>query len=407
MGYLSNSLKEAIGGKSFNSSTQIRDWSPNEIRAIFIMRDFILVAYYLKPPKVVRLDVNEVNFELSNPASRGNLNKLLENRQLSCLEEIYVDSAFSMYKHIISLEDYVASVYNQSSRLRYFGYVRGFDVAVLREIYSKAVINGNMDFTAAKNMGSFSFNDTGNTDWYKRYNLRPQYYTLDSEKGKLHTYFSKCEKVVGDVIKSKDAQISQIEKAQKVINMFKVDLSRLNDIRLLMKFIEFSQGVDDFTKEVAKSLKENMTKSIPVKGLAQEDLIQAAKMGNIPFGDAEKYLVDMYRKVNTFTEKGSEEFDPSKEELEDGIYKLGQRLDIALASVLNSKPDAVTCMLYLLTSKRISGLPEGRLVDALRKKNILMCRVVSEDGISGLIDFAYSLCGFRKEDFIEYLHHKG
>jgi hypothetical protein len=203
------------------------------------------------------------------------------------------------------------------------------------------------------------------------------------------------------------AQISQIEKAQKVINMFKVDLSRLNDIRLLMKFIEFSQGVDEFSKTVANSLKENMIKSIPVKGLSVDDFIQSVKMGNVPFGDGEKYLVDMYKKVGSFSSKPDEEFNPSNEDMADGIYKFGQRLDVALASVLNSKSEATTCMLYLLTSKRISGLPEGRLVDALRKKNILMCRVVSEDGIGGLIDFAYSLCGFRKEDFKDYLHHKG
>lgn len=404
MSYLYDSLRDALGGKSFRSGIVINNWSPNEVRAVYIMRDFILIADYLKQPKIIRLDLNEVNSDLLNRNRRGSLNNLLDNRQLSCMEEIYVDVGYSQYRDVIDLDAYVQGMFNQSSRLRYYGYVRGFDVNVLQNAYSQALINGSMDFTIAKNMGSFDYKDTGNKDWYKKYNLRPKFYGIDGEKGRLHTYFSKCERTIGETINLQNSKITQIENSRNIIDMFRVDSRRVYDLKLLVEFIKFSKGFDDFSKRVTSSIQDSLFKSIPVRGLTIEMFQQAVKMAEIPLGSNEKYLLDVYKKVSSFDSKGVEEFKPEEVIKNDGIYQFEQRLDYALASVLSKNSSAECCLMYLLTSKRIAeGLPEGKLTDILDKKKILMCRITPKGNLEGLLKFAYGLCGFIKEDFESYL----
>ena len=122
MGYIYDSLKLAIGG-SANTNSVIKNWSPNEIRAIYIMRACIVVAYYTKDVKYVNMDQHCVIEELKRGRINGNLNNLLENRQLSCMEEIYVDSVFAKFPALIDLPAYIRSAYNQASRLRAYGYV--------------------------------------------------------------------------------------------------------------------------------------------------------------------------------------------------------------------------------------------------------------------------------------------
>ena len=65
MSYLYDKLRDALGGKNFKSGVSMKGWSPNEVRGIVIMRDFILIADYVKSPKIVELNVQEVMFDLS------------------------------------------------------------------------------------------------------------------------------------------------------------------------------------------------------------------------------------------------------------------------------------------------------------------------------------------------------
>ena len=404
MSYLYDSLKNALGGKNFKSGTVIKDWSPNEVRAIYIMRNFILIADFIRQPKIYRLNPNEVSFDLTNRNRRGNLNNLLVNRQLSCMEEIYVDSCYIQYKDVIDLDAYVRGMYNQSSRLRYYGYVRGFDESTLQNLYSQALINGSMDFTVAQSMGNFEYQDVGNKDWYKKYNLRPQYYTIDGPKGKLHTYFSKCEDVVGTKLQEKDRQIALLETSTKIVDMFKVDMGRLYDIKLLMEFVKFSKNFDDFTKLVSDSLQKNMSKSsLTVEGLTKEMFLQAMQLSKTPKNNDVKDLMGLYQKVSAFSTKEGN-FNPTDTDISDGIYQLEKRVDTALAEVLNAHTNNKEyCLMYLLTCKASTGLPEGKLTEALDKKGILVCQVKPKGNIDGLLNFAYSLCGFRKEDFESHL----
>lgn len=397
MSYIYDKLRDALGGKIFRSGIVFKNWSPNEIRAVYIMRDFILIADYLKQPKVIKLDTNEVAMDLSNPSRRGNLNNLLESRHLSCMEEIYVDSCYQGYREVIDLNSYVQGLYNQASRLRYYGYVSGFSVDALQTFYSSVLINGSMDMTVAKSLNNFSYNDLSNKDWYKKYNLRPQWYEIDSEKGRLHTYFSKCEKLVGGKESAKDAQISELTKMSTIVDMFNKDRERAQDIKLLMSFITFCKGCEEFSASVAKCLQSSMTVKLkPIKGLSKELFLKAMRVGNVKMGGAEKYLFDLYQKVGAFdSDDTTEDLDKSI----DGIYQLGYRLDRGLADALNKNKKKEYYILFLLTSARVDFLPEGLFTAKLEEKSLLNCSKCSPENIDGLIKYVYSLCGFSKEDF--------
>ena len=402
MSYLYDSLKNALGGKNIKAGTIIKDWSPNEVRTIVIMRNFIFIADYIKQPKIYALDVNEVIQDLSNPNRRGSLNNLLENRQLSCLEEIYVDNALSSYKGVISLEDYVSSVFNQSSRLRYYGYINTCDAVVLQKVYSQVLIDGNMDFTIAKSIGGISYKDTNNTEWYKRYNLRPQYYTMDGEKGKLSIYFNKCEHIVGDKLQYENTRNAQLELNKTLVNMFKVDLDRLSELKLLMQFVRFCKNTSGVSKLVAGCIQEQLTVSKSIKGLSVELFTQAIKSMGIPIGTDEKELLSIYNKVGAL-DTSSACFSKESLRVEDGIYQLFSRLDFALLKAFSSTNDTSHWLMFMLTARGFKSLPNGKLTKALEEKGMLPCQSVDTCDTDVLVDYIYSLCGYNKNDFIEYL----
>lgn len=405
MSYLYDSLKNALGGKNIKAGTVVKDWSPNEIRTIVIMRGFIFVADYLKQPKIYPLDVNEVMQDLSNPNRRGNLNNLLENRQLSCLEEIYVDSALSSYKSVISLEDYVNSAFNLSSRLRYYGYIDSCDALLLQKTYSQVLIDGNMDFTIAKNIGCFAYKGTDNTEWYKRYNLRPQYYMMDGEKGRLHIYFNKCESVVGDKLQAESIKNAQLATNEVVVNMFKVDLSRLEELKLLMQFVRFCKNTGGISKLVADCIQEQLAVSKPIRGFSSEVFAQAMKALNIPLGPKEKELLGIYNKVGVF-DNSSQGLSRDSLPIEDGIYCLFNRLDSALSKALRGTNDTSYWLMFMVTARGFKSLPKGKLTNSLEIKKMLPCQVVDTCDVDTLINYIYSLCGFNKGDFIKYVNSK-
>lgn len=406
MGYLYNKLRDALGGTSVKTGMQIKKWSPNEIRSIVIMREYILIADYLKQPKVIPLDLNEVDVDLRSRGGGSSLNNLLNNRQLSCMEEIYVDSVFMNYKDVFDLEKYVRDMFNQVSRLRYYGYTRAGNAEVLRQFYSNVQINGTMDATIALNIGGFEYNDTGNSDWYKKHNLRPQYYALDSDKGTLHTYFMKCEKQIGEETENKKNTIKTLKTSEKILRMYNTDLQRVQDIKILMSFITFIKGCDDFAKDIAIRVQESMTKHITVSGLSKDMLIQALKIAKIPKDEKGIFLLNLYQKVGVFDESGKE-FDPSEDDMNDGIYKFCERLDFALAEANAKCTRKDYMLLYLMTTSRVTeGLPEGKLTDILSRKKLLNCEVTEKGNINGLLRFTYGICGFIKEDFIQRYQEK-
>lgn len=204
MGYIYNELKKALGGYSVGENVGfIKDWTPNRVRALMIGVNAILVVNHIGNPKTYDLDMQQVKEDLekySQGYRQGSLNNLLKQRQLSCLEEIYISPYYKDLKNVIDLEDYINHLVSDKSRLRYYGYFQG-SVAEAYGKYLTAVSTFNYWYALAKDerrVLKLEYKSVENPEWYKNYNLRPQYYLLDSEKGKLHSWFVWCEKQMQD-----------------------------------------------------------------------------------------------------------------------------------------------------------------------------------------------------------------
>ena len=160
------------------------DWSPNTIKNIVILRDCIVVVYHTtRQTKFVQLNQEALDDIMSN-GSKGALHNVLGAYQLSCLEEIYVDSVFQNYLGTFNLDKYVNGLKNTRSRLRYCGY------------YNKGKQTLSEDYTLAQSKGvvNIGIQNLDNTDWYTKHNLRPENYKLDKERGTLDAWFTKVER---------------------------------------------------------------------------------------------------------------------------------------------------------------------------------------------------------------------
>ena len=209
MSYLYDKLKEALGGEVVvsNKSAVIKNWSPNNIKALLISRNYIIVVKHLGASmgcaKQFDLDVDMVAQDLDalmrTNFGKPKLNTLLSKRSLSCLEEIYVDAMFQNYPQVLDIEGYVKELTN--SRLRYYGYVEfpvGNFADYLNNAYRQAKAQGNLGYSIATdtNRGGYlrvEYKSTNCEDWYTKYYLRPQFYQMDSEKGSLAVHFRKFE----------------------------------------------------------------------------------------------------------------------------------------------------------------------------------------------------------------------
>lgn len=174
------------------------EWSPNAIRNIVILRDCIIVVYHTtRQTKFVQLNQEALDDIMSN-GSKGALHNVLGAYQLSCLEEIYVDSVFQNYLGTFNLDKYVNGLKNTRSRLRYCGYVQWVMGAGqnIFNYYNKGKQALSEDYTLAQSKGvvSIGIQSLENTDWYMKHNLRPENYKLDKERGTLDAWFTKVER---------------------------------------------------------------------------------------------------------------------------------------------------------------------------------------------------------------------
>ena len=305
--YMYNKLKEVLGGVNFASGKVFSGWSPNEVRAVYIMHDFILVADYIKAPKIVQLDPVEVAKDLESPSVRGSLNNLLSTRQLSCMEEVYVDEVFTMKASLINLPAYVASLVSGKSRLRYWGYVSNVDANMIMSAYTRAITEGVLDFTLAQNVGGFHYNDTGNDDWYRKYLLRPQYYSVDKDDGKLAIWFRKVEK-------QKTAEIEAIEAKRKeygfygdLVAAFDKDVHNFKYIARLLRIRNAGSQIDRYAKKAVLSLLTNALKAAPrYKGITQQTLLTALQTVKYPRPACAESLMRLYQNLHYY-DRGSDD----------------------------------------------------------------------------------------------------
>ena len=201
------------------------DWSPNTIKNIVILRDCIIVVYHTtRQTKFVQLNQEALDDIMSN-GSKGALHNVLGVYQLSCLEEIYVDSVFQNYLGTFNLDKYVNGLKNTRSRLRYCGYVQWVMGAGqnIFNYYNKGKQALSEDYTLSQSKGvvNIGIQSLDNTDWYTKHNLRPENYKLDKERGTLDAWFTKVERDMTEYY-------GQIKKVENLENIDKFYCSLLN-----------------------------------------------------------------------------------------------------------------------------------------------------------------------------------
>ena len=264
MSYLVDNLKSALGYDkvSFNN-VPVKGWTPNNIKALVICRDGIVVVHHM-PGKlnIVRnLNASMVLEDLQKLSSthygKPKLNSVLQTRSLSCLEEIYVDSVFMNYPMVIDLMGYIKELASSVSRLRYFGFIEaecGFSsVSSLYSENSKTV-----GYTLAKDNNrvgniKIQYYDAKNSKWYSNYYLRSQYYMLDAEEGALHKHFRNVEKrVEEDLAKEKEANVGNVV-TTALNTIFSLDLENMESLSRV--FVAY-KNVLNFENSLYKSFRD-------------------------------------------------------------------------------------------------------------------------------------------------------
>lgn len=383
MSYLYDKLKEALGGEKVVASknTVISGWSPNNIKAIIITRNGIIVsahAYLLTKGSYVsnvHLDSNlvEEDLETINRTNYGKpkLNTLLTRRSLSCLEEIYIDSAFMNYPRVIDLLSYVTDLTGSGvSRLRYFGYINVKSEYALTTISMRYTKNmKNIGYSLAKdsereNLCVIQYKDVGNENWYKNYNLRPQYYKIDSEKSNLAMHFRKVDDTIEKGIsQEKDNTISVVkESAIKTIVGFDENNSEyLDKVIGIMQHISRNKN-DSISKILGECFSKVISQDRTVKGLSEKDV-----------STNNHSLFEFYKKCNVFDKNSSN--DISIEDLKGYLDSKKGFLDI---------PKLVDDILYMFVDKLrkkgysdLVGMSLTVVKDALPE-----CKITEELGIS-------------------------
>lgn len=267
MGYIYDSVKVALIGNNTESATAvIKGWSPNMYRCIMIGLDYIFVTYHGGRVRKVDLDRGKVLDDLekySRGQSRGSIHNLLSSRQMSCLEEFYVDYNIAKVRYLIDLNVFVEKLKSSVSRLRYYGYFDGnMNGAMLERLYK----NTDVLYSLAKDknrMFKLDYVETGVKDWYRNYNLRPQYYTMDRDNGDLAIYFRKVEKIIsnkiGEVEKLNNERIlSGYIKSGLSVDM--ENIAYMQGIYKLKKYID--NPVADVYAPVGKLINRHMTELI-------------------------------------------------------------------------------------------------------------------------------------------------
>ena len=405
--YIYSKVQEAIGGKSTSSGFQ-KGWSPNKIRALYLMRNYILVVDYLSGPKLMVIDENEVGLDLQNPNRIGSLNNLLSSRQLSCLEEIYADEVFSRFPNVLDLQAYANSVVNSASRLRYYAYTVIPNGEELRQIYYKAFSNGMVDFTYARNVGGIRYADTGNTDWYKKHNLRPQYYGPDAEGGQLAAWFNKVEKFVSKSAQEENAKVQEVKSYDYIMKRVAVDVAAYPALLQMRSLMKYCAGTGyELYKGFYSIADEHMKVPKPVAGLSKEKVISAARAtGNnhAEFIKSIQGLANCYEYAEVYLPDAP--FDLQKlissdtYPEESGFLHVGNMLDRILAGVYEkygSHPTYKYTVNVSIMKAFSDGIPDGHLAKRLAGK-VRVLPGSTMEYIGTYLRVFRSICGVSEDD---------
>lgn len=417
MAYLYDKLKEALGGAKFSNSHvgAVRDWTPNGVKAIVIYREFILVANHVKPPRLYPLNINEVVQDLQRNGSTGALHNLLSQRQLSCMEEFYVDGMFQNYRGVLDLQGYVSKLLNEKSRLRYYGYIDGVNGQDLYKRYADAKMANNAVYSYAGDttrQGSLQFTDVGNKTWYKNYNLRPQHYVLDADNGTLARWFRKCE---SDIKKQLDSLVEQQAKQGRDQAILAIVSKDLENLRAFMMLYELKIVLDKSSSRW-KVNKARLRMLSAIKDILQNSTVGCLSVKEVSEvcsknGIANKTLVSAYSKCHCLSNGNEDSY--SLDDLVaivkygDGLLKVRTKLDSVCLKFTESMKDSKISYFQVVSSYEQfkDSIPEGKF-----SKNIGGNATETGD-LMGYINFMLNVCGWSltsfEEEYIRTTQSKG
>lgn len=417
MAYLYDKLKEALGGAKFSNSHvgAVRDWTPNGVKAIVIYREFILVANHVKPPRLYPLNINEVVQDLQRNGSTGALHNLLSQRQLSCMEEFYVDGMFQNYRGVLDLQGYVSKLLNEKSRLRYYGYIDGVNGQDLYKRYADAKMANNAVYSYAGDttrQGSLQFTDVGNKTWYKNYNLRPQHYVLDADNGTLARWFRKCESDIQKQLNSLVEQQAKQGRDQAILAIISKDLENLQAFMMLYEL----KIVLDKSSSRWKVNKARLRMLSAIKDILQNSTVGCLSVKEVSEvcsknGIANKTLVSAYSKCHCLSNGNEDSY--SLDDLVaivkygDGLLKVRTKLDSICLKFTESMKDSKISYFQVVSSYEQfkDSIPEGKF------SKYIWGNATETGDLMGYINFMLNVCGWSltsfEEEYIRTTQSKG
>lgn len=409
MGYIYDKLKEALGGAKFSSSHQsaVKDWTPNGVKALVIARDFIFVANHVKMAKVILLDVNEVATDIQQNGKSGALHNLLAQRQLSCMEEFYVDSVYLQYQGIMNMSQYIDRLVTEKSRLRFYGYIRGVSADELKEKFLKARLNGDAMYCYAldgSRKAVINYKSTDNSAWYKNYNLRPQYYALDADNGDLHRWFKRAEKEIESKVLEQSNALRSEYVASAMSNLAYQDLRLMDEILIYLslgKYLSTAQADRVFTcvRHGMEEGQRNFKSAIKVP----TNTINGTLSVLASAGEDVKNLSRVYKHFGIFdsTENAELNLDilSTLVQSESGILQFASRLDSVLYEIWLELENHYTegkLIMIIESQKYASDIPNGKFRSTLGLGQ-------GSGSVHGAMSVLLGLCGWTHESFKKYL----
>lgn len=387
MSYIYDALKQLLGEEK-------KDYTPNEVKSIFIFRDFIFIVRHVKPYKMVKLNSNLFLEDAQLNGSKGAIHNLLSQRQLSCLEELYYDPIFLQCKGAFDVEAYIGKVKTEKSRLRYYGVIGSITIEELIYKYS----NPSYDYAYVEDnnkAGVINAKRVGNEDWYHNYNLRPKMYSADSKKGKLYIWFSKAEKYIEDERLKELREVEVNGRMTGYYVCYNQDLVRSKMIYMLVALMKYCRRSTDYVcKSVGKYI-NNRISSMTIKGLDPNELKEALKSKHEKPNSG---LLNAYASLKVFDTKNS---GIELEELVE-IAKEGYGFFRLNSLLMNICYDFYTSMesnklVFLVCYDRYrEEIPYEKLSEEVGMKT------TGEDCI-GYLKLLLGLCGWDYESFAQYM----
>lgn len=399
--YMYSKLKEALFGKTGKDKNN-PNWSPNNVRAIVITRNFILVAHHITPPTVVRL-FDEVFADLQKNGATGSLHNLLSQKQLSCLEEIIVDGIFQNYKGVMDLEGYINSLVSTVSRLRYYGYASDIDVDEVYEKYNRVSINAVEDYcyvTDKTRTSTIQYTSTENETWYLKYNLRPDRYLMDIKKGTLHTRFKKVEKDIENKKKEELSRLTAQGINSALVALYRQDIQYADGIANFLKLkslIPQRESHDSICRQVGTAIRNRYgSGSMSVN---TEELHGALNEAKVSMSKKEFFMLKVYKSCGILSSK------PVELNLEELVMKVKEfdgllnfpdlLLTICTDLVTDNTTDMsdVKLMMCMLLSSEEMDSCKGDI------KSLLQSKRASLGCVDWYTNLLLGVCGYNKESF--------